>query len=164
MKTKKAKRFVYEGLGFPVVLINVPLVNKRGVWTPAIDYNKLQKQVLVALAHKPVALTGNEVHFIRAYFEMTLENFGKHFGVTHVAVLMWEKMGNKPGKINPTTELCIRLFVLEKLKMNNQVFRDAFREFDIEGIVKEYKTPSPKARRPLTLPGTHVAKRPRACA
>ncbi len=77
METKKVKRFIYEGLGFPVVLLNVSLVKKRGVWTPAIDYNKLQKAVLLALTHKPVVLTGYEVHFIRTYFEMTLENFSK---------------------------------------------------------------------------------------
>lgn len=164
MEKKKAKRFVYEGLGFPVALINVPLVKKRDIWAPAIDYNKLQKEVLVALSHKPIALTGNEVHFIRAYFEMTLESFGKHFGVTHVAVLTWEKMGDKLAKINPTTELCIRLFILEKLKMSNQVFRDAFRDFDIESIVKAYKTPSLKISKPLTLPGTTIAKRTHARA
>lgn len=158
METKRAKRFVYEGLGFSIVLVNVPLVKKRGIWTPAIDYNKLQKQALVALTLKPIALTGNEVHFIRAYFEMTLENFGKHFGVTHAAVLTWEKMGNKPAKINPTTELCIRLFILEKLKMSNQVFRDAFREFDMEGIVKASKTSS-KASKPLILPGAQISRR-----
>ncbi len=111
MKTKKAKRFIYEGLGFPMVLLNVSLVKKRDVWTPAIDYNKLQKRVLFALAQKHSAMTGNEIHFVRAYFEMTLENFGKHFGVTHVAVLTWDKMGDKQARINPTTELYIRLFI-----------------------------------------------------
>lgn len=156
MEIKRVKRFIYEGLGFPVALINVSLVKKRDVWTPAIDYNKLQKAVLLALAHKPAALTGDEIHFIRTYFEMTLENFGKHFGVTHVAVLTWEKMGDKQARINPTTELCIRLFILEKLNMNNQVFREAFREFDMASIAK---ISSPKTRRPITLPGAHVAKR-----
>lgn len=158
METKKLKRFVYEGLGFPVVLVNVPLVKKRNIWTPAIDYNKLQKQALVALTLKPIALTGNEVHFIRTYFQMTLESFGKHFGVTHPAVLTWEKMSNKPAKINPTTELCIRLFILEKLKMSNQVFRDTFREFDIQGIVKASKTSS-QTSKPLVLPGAHISRR-----
>lgn len=158
METKRMKRFTYEGLGFPVTLINVSLVKKRGIWTPAIDYNKLQKEVLLALTHKPVGLTGNEIHFVRTYFEMTLESFGKHFGITHAAVLTWEKMGDKPAKINPTTDLCVRLFILEKLNMSNQVFRDAFREFDIEGIAKAFKTSSLKTR-PVTLPGAHVSKR-----
>jgi DNA-binding transcriptional regulator YiaG len=160
METRKvAKRFVYKGLGFPIVLVNVTLVKKRDVWTPAINYNKLQKEALLALAHKPVALTGNEIHFIRAYFEMTLENFGKHFGVTHAAVLTWEKMGDKCGKINPTTELCIRLFILEGLKMSNQVFRDAFREFDIEGIVKTNKTSASGSNKPLMLPAIQLSRR-----
>ncbi len=159
MEIKKVKRFIYEGLGFPIVLVNISLVKKRDIWTPAIDYNKLQKAVLLAFTHKPIALTGNEIHFIRTYFEMTLEIFGKHFGVSHVAVLTWEKSGNKLAKINPTTELYIRLFILEKLKMNNQVFREAFREFNIEGIAKSSKTPSIKALKPITLPGTQISKR-----
>ena len=159
MEIKKAKRFIYEGLGFPIVLVNVTLVKKRDVWTPAINYNKLQKEALLALVHKPIALTGNEIHFIRAYFKMTLENFGKHFGVTHAAVLTWEKMGDKPGKINPTTELCIRLFILEELKMSNQVFRDAFREFNIEGIVKANKLPTSGSNKPLRLPAIQVSRR-----
>lgn len=159
METKKVKRFTYEGLGFPIVLVNITLVKKRDVWTPAIDYNKLQKEVLLTLAHKPIPLTGNELHFIRTYFEMTLENFGKQFGVTHVAVLNWEKMGNKPAKVNPTTELCLRLFILEKLKMNNQIFREAFREFDIAGIAKSYKAHSIKVSKPVILPGRQVTKR-----
>ncbi len=155
------KRFIYAGLGFPIALVNVSLVKKRGVWTPAVNYNKLQKEVLLALTHKAVALTGNEIHFIRTYFEMTLENFGKNFGVTHVAVLTWEKMGDKPAKINPTTELCMRLFVLEKLNTNNQIFREAFREFDFAGIAK---TSSLRSTKLVTLSAAHVAKRPYASA
>jgi len=155
MEKKKVKKFVYEGLGFPLVLIDITLVKKRDIWTPAIDYNKLQKEVLLALSHKPLSLTGNEVHFIRGFFEMTLEKFGSQFGVTHAAVLNWEKMGNTSAKINATTELCIRLFVLEKLKINNQIFRDTFREFNMQGIAKETKG---KVTKPLVLPGTFTKR------
>lgn len=137
METKKVKKFTYEGLGFPVILLNARLVKVRDIWTPALDYNKLQREVLFALCHKPTALTGNEIHFIRTYFEMTLENFGKHFGVSHVAILKWEKTKNKSAKISPTTELCIRLFILEKLDTNNQIFRNTFREFNLQKITKK---------------------------
>lgn len=158
MEKKRVRKFIYEGLGFPIVLVDVLLVKKRDVWTPAIDYNKLQKAALLALSHKPFALTGNEIHFIRAYFEMTLENFGKKLGVTHVGVLNWEKMGNKSAKINPTTELCIRLLILEKLKMNNQIFRDTFREFDIQSIAKGQKMSSAKLISPITVPASSIHK------
>jgi wyosine [tRNA(Phe)-imidazoG37] synthetase (radical SAM superfamily) len=87
---------------------------------------------------------------------MTLENFGKRFGVTHAAVLTWEKIGNKPAKMNPTTELCIRLFIVEKLNMNNQIFRETFREFDMGSISK---ASSLKASRPVILSGSHFLKR-----
>ncbi len=95
---------------------------------------------------------------------MTLENFGRQFGVTHVAVLNWEKTRGKPARINPTTELFIRLLILEKLKINNQIFRDTFREFDVQGIAKEQKASSMRLPRPLILPGPHVAKRASARA
>lgn len=159
METKKTKRYVYNGLGFPVVLANVSLVKKRGVWTPAVDYNKLQKEVLLALTHKPVALTGNEIHFIRTYFEMTLEAFGKQLGVTHAAVVTWEKRGNRLAKINPATELVIRLLILDELNISNQIFRETFREFDIEDIAKASRVSEIGSIRPIILPGAHVLKR-----
>ena len=41
METKVQKRFVDTGFGFPIRLINVPMVKVRGVWTPKINYNEL---------------------------------------------------------------------------------------------------------------------------
>jgi hypothetical protein len=157
MEKKQAKKFIYIGLGFPIRLVDVPLVKARGIWTPAIDYNKLQKMVLLALSHKPFPLTGNEVHFIRTYFDMTLESFGKQFGITHAGVLTWEKAKNKLAKISPTTELCIRLFILEKLEINNQIFRNTFREFNIQKIAKEQKS-TVKEFKPLFLPISNLSK------
>ena len=116
MEKKHVKKFTYDGLGFPVVLIDISLVNVRGIWTPAIDYNKLQKTVLFELSQKPGPLTGDEIHFIRAYFEMSLEVFGKHLETTEIAVSNWEKAKNKPGKISPEVELCIRLFVILRIE------------------------------------------------
>ncbi len=102
-------------------------------------------------------LSGNQVHFIRTYFEMTLEAFGKHFGVTHAAVINWEKTKNRAAKINPSLELLIRLFILEKLKINNQIFRDIFREFNIQQIMKARKASF--VRKPLQLHNLHLNKR-----
>lgn len=76
---KVEKRFVYEGFGFPVVFRNVPMAKVRGVWTPQVDYNKLARDVALALARKPARLTGSEIRYIRLFFEMTLESFGRRF-------------------------------------------------------------------------------------
>lgn len=140
MKKKTAKHFEYDGLGFPIILLNVKLISVRGVEVPDIDYNTLQRDVLLALCNKPLPLTGNEIRFIRQYLEMTYTEFAKHFGITHPTVIHWEKSKNMFAKITPSTELCIRLYILDVLKANSKVFRSTFREFNYSEFLKESKT------------------------
>lgn len=120
METKIQKEFIDTGFGFPIRLVNVPMVKVRRAWTPKINYNELALEVLRALAHKESRLTGNEIKFIRTHFEMTLQKFAKRFCVTHVGVMKWEKALNKPTAMNWTTEKDIRLFVLTRLAAKAQ--------------------------------------------
>lgn len=106
------EEFIDTGFGFEVKLLNVPLLKIRGEWTPKINYNNLALQVLRALAHKMSRLTGDEIHFIRTHFEMTLQEFAKRFYVTHVAVMKWEKTKKSSTGMNWTTEKDIRLSIL----------------------------------------------------
>ncbi len=53
MEKKRVKKFRYKGLGFSIVLFDVPMVKVRDIWTPAIDYNELQKAVLWSYATCP---------------------------------------------------------------------------------------------------------------
>lgn len=122
--------FEYDGLGFPITLLNFPLVEVRGVLVPDIDYNVLQKNVLFALARKPHPLTGNEVRFIRQYLQMTYTEFANRFGVTHPCIIHWEGSKNNLAKIQPTAELCIRLCILDTLHAKDKLFRDTFRSFN----------------------------------
>jgi hypothetical protein len=115
METKVQKRFIDRGFGFPITLLNAPLVKVHGIWTPKINYNELALVVLRALAHKGSRLTGNEIKFIRTYFELTLQAFAKRFCVTHVAALKWEKVHNELTAMSWTTEKDIRLFILSNL-------------------------------------------------
>lgn len=131
MERRIEKHFCYEGLGFPVHLLNVPMMKTRGEWTPDIDYNQFQKAVLMALATKPFSLTGEEVHFIRTYFGKTLEAFGQEFGVTHVAVMEWEKGGPNLVRMSPATEKCIRLFIIDRLVVEDGLFREGYRQVEI---------------------------------
>src|SRR6267154_2707512 len=110
MRDRKKKTLVFEGLGFPIKLINAPMKKVFGEWYIDINMNKLMIIVFEALAHKPVPLTGDELGFIRSYLEMTTTEFGKTFGVSHVAVLKWESEENK---VSPALELCIRLYILD---------------------------------------------------
>jgi len=118
METKIQKEFIDTGFGFPVKLMNVPMVKVRGQWTPKINYNGFADAVLFALAEQHSRLTGDEIKFIRNRFEMTLQDFGKRFDVSHAAVLKWEKMGDKPTPMNWPTEKDIRMFILARLRAN----------------------------------------------
>lgn len=134
MEKKNIDCFVYEGFGFPVHLTNVPMIKTRNEWTPDIDYNKLQKNVLLDLAKKNTSLTGNEIKFIRKYFKKTLDAFGQEFGVSHAAVIDWENEENKPIKINPATEKCIRMFILDSLEIGDHKFRESYKEMEIKKL------------------------------
>lgn len=130
MKKKSVAKFEYDGLGFPIILLNFPLANVRGIQVPDIDYNQLQRNVLLAICRKPLPLTGNEIRFIRQYMQMTYSEFAHSFGVTHASVIHWEKSKNMFAKVLPTTELCIRLCILDVLHAKNKLFRETFRNFN----------------------------------
>lgn len=125
---KTAKRFVYEGFGFPVVFLNVPMVEVRGIWTPKVDYNKLAHELVLALAHKPARLTGSEIKFIRLHFEMTLQQFGQSFDVTHPAVMKWERAGHEPPDMKWPTEKDIRLCILDREHARVNAFKELYAE------------------------------------
>lgn len=126
-KRKIEKKYEYVGLGFPVILYRVPMVDVRGVWTPDIDYNALQRVVLLALSHYPSSLTGDHIRFIRSWLGATQSAFGDLFGVTHTAVVKWEKSGDKSAKIILTTERDIRMMILDQLLKKAEDFRNAYR-------------------------------------
>lgn len=115
LERKVQDQFVYEGFGFPVVLMHVPMVHVRGEWTPDIDLNDLSKRLLQVLPEKPARLTGAEVQFIRHSLSMTLEEFARRFDVTHPAVIKWERSGNNPTPMKWATEKDIRLEVLKAI-------------------------------------------------
>lgn len=126
-KQKIEKEIIYDGLGFPIVLRNVPMIELRGVWSPDIDLNILQKVVLLALAHHPANLTGNQIRFIRTWLGLTQSEFGKLFGLTHPAIVKWEKSKNNASKMNITTQRDLRLWLLDQLLTRDEDFRKAFK-------------------------------------
>lgn len=131
MKPKRPKKhielsYIYNGFGFPVILHNVPMTKVRGIWTPNIKLNRLEKIVLLLLTHHPVELTGNQIRFIRHFMEMSQRSFSQLFGVTHAAIVKWEKSHDKPAKMQITTQIAIRLHVLDNLIKDDRDFRMAY--------------------------------------
>jgi len=156
MKKQIAKKFIYDGLGFPIILRNVPVRKIRGIVVPDINYNILQKCALEALTLSSSPLTGNQVRFIRQYLGMTLNAFAERFGVTHPAVMKWERAKNKYAKITPSTELYIRLSTLQFLKVNNEKFRNTFTVFDRNEKLKHLDSFSNTESKPLSLESASI--------
>lgn len=123
MESKKQKTFTAHGFGFPVMLLNVPMIKIRGKWTPNINYNKLTGVVLIMIAKKPVKLTGNEVKFIR-------QQFAKQFGVSHPAVVKWEKSEDEPTNMSWSKEKDLRLFILSQLESKQTEFANLYNELE----------------------------------
>jgi DNA-binding transcriptional regulator YiaG len=123
-KEKKViKKVIYEGLGFPIVLLNVPMIKVQGQWAMDISYKKLFNIVLEDLINKPALLDASEIKFIRKYLEMTTTDFATLLGVTHPAILHWEK-GRSHQSLS--TDVFIRLFLADHLKQTDKLFRKTF--------------------------------------
>lgn len=138
----KPKRvtFIYKGLGFPVRLVNVPMKKVFGEWALDINFDILQIAVLNMLARKPTPLTGDEIRFIIDYFEMSTRDFAKLLGVTHTAVLKWE---NETAKMNTCTEVCLRFYILNHLKVSDREFRKLYSEINPENLANSGREKSP---------------------
>ena len=131
MNERKHTTFIYKGLGFPIKLIHVPMKKMFGDWVMDIDMTELQLIVLKALIYKPIQLTKKELKFIRHFLGMTTTGFGKIFGVTHSAVVQWE---NGKRNLSPSIELCIRLYVLNHLRVKDREFRNLYNRISIEQL------------------------------
>jgi DNA-binding transcriptional regulator YiaG len=140
MKETKRDSFIYEGLGFPIRLINVPMRKVLGEWAIDINFDTLQIVVLEMLARKPTPLSGHELRFIIDYLEMSTRDFAKLFGVTHAAVQKWEK---EESKMNPSTEVYLRLYILDHLKITDKEFRKLYLKITPEKLAHSECEDSP---------------------
>lgn len=145
MIEKKTETFTFEGLGFPILLVDAPWKRVFGEWALDINLKKLQEVVLQTLIHKPSPLLGAELRFIRKFLEMSTAAFGQLFGVSHVAVVKWE---NERANINPATELCIRLYVMDHLALKDKEFRQFYHDMSISQLTKNR---SKLRRKPLEI-------------
>lgn len=120
MKKKTLKKFIYKGLGFPIELHNVDFLKFDGEWHPKIDVRKIADSVIKELSFQKERLTGNQIRFIRTYFEMSLRDFGKLVvHESHMAVSKWEQFKNKPTNMDINIEVMLKLYIYEKTCIKN---------------------------------------------
>lgn len=126
VKKKVRRNFVDRVLGFPVQIPCVEVAEYPYGDVPLMDYELLSSIVLERLACKPTRLTGNEVRFIRLYFEHKLSQFGRILGCTHACVSKWEKTKNKSTGMAWGTEQCLRQYVMIRLGWSSNSITDWF--------------------------------------
>ncbi len=133
MNRKIQKQFIYRGFGFPVKLINVPMIKVFGKWAMDINFNKLEMVVLHQVLYKAGPLNGDEIRFIRKFLSMTTTEFGSIFGVSHVSVMNWEKGINH---IAPASDIYLRLYLLNYLHVKDNEFRKMYSSISLEVLTK----------------------------
>jgi DNA-binding transcriptional regulator YiaG len=138
---RKKETFIYEGLGFPIELIDTPMKKVFGEWVIDIDMNALQIFVFEGLIHKPYPLTGKEMRFMRKFLEMSTEELGKKLGVSHATIVKWEK---EQAKVSPMQEAYMRMFLFTCLK--EKEFINIYNEITPEMLAEA------KNEKPLPFP------------
>lgn len=146
MKTKTLKNYSYDGLGFPIKLQNVTMILVDGEWSPKIDVRKVAENAIRELPYQKERLSGNQIKFIRTYFEMSLRDFAaKVVNESHNAVAKWEKFGAEPTNMDENIESMLRLYIIDKestkTKKQAQEFINSFRQ--IREMDFQKKSPSP---------------------
>ena len=139
-KNKKIETFIYEGLGFPIRLVNVPLRKVFGEWVFDFSMGIFQKVVLNMLAIKSSPITGAQLRFIINYLEMSYREFAKIFGVSHVTVVKWEK---EESRMNPSTEIYLRLYILSYLKVSDKEFRRLYNKINLQNLANAESEKNP---------------------
>ena len=122
VKTHIVPEYTDTGFGFPVIIKNVQMANVQGYEVALINYAKLESILIKLVPKKATRLTGAEVKFIRGHFHMTLQEFGKQFGVSHVAVKKWEDANDKPTSMALATEFTMRMWVQRRLSESPLMF------------------------------------------
>lgn len=124
MERKIEKNYTYNGLLFPIVLDKVEMVHYQDEWHPKLNVLKLSNEAIKTLALSQHRLTGNQIKFIRNYFNMSLRQFANDVvNVSHGAVAKWEKTENSLTSMDINIEKIIRLYICEKL-MAKTFFND----------------------------------------
>jgi len=111
MNKKIIKKYIYDGLGFPIELHNVEMVKLGDEYHPKIDVRQIANSAIQSLVLRKSRLTGNQIKFIRTYFSMSLREFAKIVNESHMAVKKWENFQNESTNMDKNIEIILRLHI-----------------------------------------------------
>ena len=140
METKIVKDYKYSDLGIDIILKDIVLYKVGREWLPKIDIEKLSKRIFSLLTFRAASFSGNELSFIRTYFQMSKSEFGRELKVSHTAVAKWEKSGKKISSMDIGTELLLKMIMAEKSGATASKYQEIFKKGEI--LFSLYSQPS----------------------
>jgi DNA-binding transcriptional regulator YiaG len=120
------KDFVYEGLGFPIVLHGVEIKKFSIGEGPHIDVKKVAAHAIRELITPEARLTGSHLPFIRDYLEMNRKEFAILLKHPDTEIQKWEDLSDQPVNIDVETAL--------KQQIKNQVTSKDARLLTSQGL------------------------------
>ena len=113
---------IYEELGFPILLVDPPMVTMRGHEVPDVNLRALQEAVFRMLVVKPARLTGAEVRFIRKHLRLRQADLAEVLiRANHTVVSQWESRGDEPAGMDYNTEVVLRIWMATRTGRGDQI-------------------------------------------
>lgn len=107
---------MYMELGFPILLVNPPMVEVWGELVPDINLKRLQADVFQLLIVKPTRFTGAEVRFIRTYLRLRQADLADVLNLkNHSVVSQWEGREDEATGMNYNNEVLLRVWMAAKV-------------------------------------------------
>lgn len=106
---------VFEELGFPILLVDPPMIEVRGQQVPDVNLRELQEAVFRQLVVKPARFTGAEVRFIRKFLRMRQADLARVLNMAnHSVVSQWESREDQSTGMEYNTEVLLRVWMAAK--------------------------------------------------
>lgn len=141
---------IYKELGFPILLLDPPMVTVRGHVIPDVNLKELQRAVFHLLITKPARLTGAEVRFIRKHLRLRQVDLAEVLNMAnHTVVSQWESRGDDPAGMEYNTEVVLRLWMATRVGLKKEV---------PDLLENRLKKLSPRQDVPLEVPALAAAQ------
>ena len=140
---------LFTQLGFPILLIDPPILTVRGETLPDVNMKDLQSAVFRMLILKPARLTGSEVRFIRAFQRLRQAELAAILNMAnHSVVSQWESRLDEPTGMDYNTEVVLRIWMANRIGRSDMI---------VDMLESSTRKLSPRADRPMEVRLTGAA-------
>ena len=113
---------VFNELGFPILLVDPPMIEVRGHQVPDVNLRVVQDAAFHLLVVKPSRLTGAEVRFIRKHLRLRQADLARVLNMAnHSVVSQWESREDEPTGMEYNTEVLLRIWMAAKVGRGDQL-------------------------------------------